>query len=53
MIHIIDKKFLEMLVMLVHQQNVQLANIIADEEGKLILHRIPSTYKIKQLLSYN
>lgn len=51
--HTIDKKFLEILVLLIHQQNLQLAKIIADEE-ELPLHLvniyIPSTHKIKQML---
>ena len=49
----IDKKFLEMLVLLIHQQNKQLAKIIAEEEN-LPLHLVdmyvPSTHKIMQML---
>lgn len=51
--HTLDKKFLEIIVMLVHQQNKQLAKIIAEEEN-LPLHivemYVPSTHKIRQLL---
>ena len=49
----LDKKFLEMLVLLLHNQNVQLAKIVSDEEN-LPLHRVisyvPSTHQIKQML---
>jgi hypothetical protein len=49
----IDKKFLEMLVMLIHQQNMQLAKIISEEEGlpyHLVCMYVPSTHQIKQML---
>ena len=51
--HQIDKKFLEMLILLIHQQNEQLARIIAEEEGLPLHHvsmHIPSVHKIKQML---
>jgi hypothetical protein len=51
--HSLDKKFLEMLIMLIHQQNKQLAKIISEEES-LPLHLVelyvPSTHNIRQLL---
>lgn len=52
--HTIDKKLLEMLCLLIHNQNRQLAMIIAEEED-LPLHvvsmYVPSTHRVKQLLS--
>jgi hypothetical protein len=55
MSYTIDKKFIEILTMLIHNQNKQLAEIIAEEEG-LPLHLVnlyvPSTYKIKQMFSH-
>jgi hypothetical protein len=52
--HTIDKKFIEILVMLIHQQNKQLATIIAEKEN-LPLHivnlHVPPTYKIKNMLA--
>lgn len=49
----IDKKFLDMLVMLIHLQNQQLAKIISDEENiplHLVLQHVPSTHKIKTMI---
>lgn len=49
----IDKKFLDMLVMLIHLQNQQLAKIISDEENipyHLITQYVPSTHKIKSMI---
>jgi len=51
--HILDKKFLEIIVLLIHQQNKQLAKIIAEEENMpihLVEMYVPSTHEIKQLL---
>lgn len=52
--HTFDKKLLEMLCILIHNQNRQLAMIIAEEED-LPLHAVsmyvPSTHKVKQLLN--
>lgn len=50
----IDKTFLNMLVMLIHQQNQQLAKIIAEDENlplHIVHQYVPSTHKIKQMLS--
>lgn len=53
MIYTIDKKIIEMLTMLIHHQNKQLAEIIAEEEN-LPLHivnlYVPCTYQIKKML---
>jgi len=52
----IDKKMIDFLVMLVHQQNLQLAKIIAEEENlplHLVNMYVPSTHKIKQMLASN
>ena len=43
-----------MLVMLIHQQNQQLAKIIAEDENlplHIVHQYVPSTHKIKQMLS--
>jgi hypothetical protein len=51
--HTLDKKLLEIIVLLVHQQNKQLAKIIAEEENMplhLVEMYVPSTHQIKQLL---
>ena len=53
MSYTIDKKIIEILTMLIHQQNRQLAQIIAEEENMplhLVNMYVPSTHKIKQLL---
>jgi len=50
----IDKKIIEMLVMLIHQQNIQLSEIIAEEENlplHLVNMYVPRTYQIKNMLS--
>ena len=52
--HTIDKKILEMLCLLIHNQNRQLAMIIAEEENlplHLVCMHVPSTHKVKQLLN--
>lgn len=49
----IDKKFLDMLIMLIHLQNQQLAKIISEEENipyHLVLQYVPSTHKVKTLI---
>lgn len=49
----IDKKFLTILIMLIHLQNQQLAKIISDEENipyHLVTQYVPSTHKIKTMI---
>lgn len=53
MVYTIDKKYLDMLVMLIHQQNLQLAKIIAEEENMplhLVNMYVPTTAAIKKML---
>lgn len=49
----IDKKFLNMIVMLIHFQNQQLAKIISEEESipyHLVSQYVPSTHKIQTMI---
>lgn len=49
----IDKKFLNMIIMLVHFQNQQLAKIISEEESipyHLVSQYVPSTHKIQTMI---
>lgn len=51
--HAIDRKFVDMLVLLIHEQNRQLADIIAEEEKlpyHLVRAYVPSTHKVRQMI---